>query len=501
MDLSWSQTQWTDFFQRVGLVASVYHFLDRIRDELKRDEIIVEEYYDPNEHLTNWVLTGVDLFTNVETTLGAGLLYVSIAANADNWDVNIWKDSTRVALVAKATDIAAGATGVLAEQNDSGISGTVDLAVGIAADTNIWLRPKCGLLRQINTLPIDDTFDSFLQVDMMDVLTDVVNGIGTSISKVESFVKRQLIPWISNKMQSQEKTYQSPLESVSGGTVSFVNRGVLLDLIDAMNDETTAGAQIVETPNIGSISEAFDADNVGVGTVGTPTWLEYAENCLVTLECTVETIGSEEFSVVAKMDKDGSRITAQNSLMVKKTYISTDVGIESMTLVRTIVDAGGENDHFEDWAFSGETSVNTNGGVLYCTYTAATKLLEIFSDTARAAGDLVASGTWDGIDGSTCTLTEQNESGLSGSVKIVQAAAADPLTTNTLEVDLQVFKEEDRIYLDYSRTRLSKFELFFGRLFKTELPHIVSNGHTIWDAFANRGYSGLLTELNKIALV
>lgn len=489
MDLSWSQSTWNNFFQKIGLVTSVYHALDRIRDELKRDDIIVDEFYDPNGYLTGWVLTGVDLFSNTDES---GLLYVSIVANVGNWDVNIWNDSARSVLVSKATNVAAGATGTLVAQGVYDVAGTVDLHAGVAADANIWLRPRCGLLKQINNLPIDDVFDSFIKSDMMSVLTDVVNGIATSISKSESFTKRNLITWIANKINSKESAYSTPVESVSGGTVSYEDEGVLRDLIDAMNDDTNAGAQTIETPAIGSISEAADADNVGAGTVGTPTWFEYAEQCVVTLECIVETIGSESFSVVARLSKDGTLITAQNNLTVKKTFLSTDIGINSMTLLRTIVDAGAEADHFDDWATSGETSTNSDDGVFYCSYDSVTKILSVYSDSGRAS--LVMQGTWDGVDGSTCTLTEQNSSGVSGSVKISQVGAVDPATTNTLEFDLQVFKEEDRIYLTYTRSAISQFELFFGRLFKTELPHDIG-APTIEDDYADRGYAGLETEL------
>lgn len=489
MDLAWTQPVWNNFFQRIGLISSVYHTLDRFRDELKRDDIIVDEYYDANEYLTNWALSGVNLFTNTDEK---GLLYVSIVPNNGNWDVNIWMDALRGSLVAKATAVAAGATGTLVEQNSSGLSGTVDLSAGIGADATIWLRPRCGLLQQIGNVPINDTFDSFLKADLMSILTNVVDGIATALSKSESFAKRYMIDWIGNKIGSQESTYSTPTETPSGGTISYENEGMLRDLIDAMEDDTNAGAQSIESPAIGSISESADVDNVGAGTVGTPTWFEYAEECIVTLECIVETIGSEAFSVVAKRSKEGTIMTAQNNLTVTKTYVSTDIGIKSMTLIRTITDSGDEANHFSDWAFSGETSVNTDDGVLYCGYVSGTKILSIYSDSGRS--ELVAQGTWDGVDGSTCVLVEQNSSGLSGSVKISQVGAVDPLTTNTLEVDLNVFKEEDRIYLTYTRAALSFLELFFGRLFKTELPFDNLGAHTIEDDYGNRGYSGLGTE-------
>lgn len=492
MDLNLGQTAWNNLFQRIGLVTSVYHALDRIRDELKRDDIIVDEFWDPNGYLTNWVLTGIDLFANTDV---AGLLYVEISANAANWDVELFTDVPRTVLVSKATNIAAGATGPLVEQNDSGISGTVDLDAGIAADAVIWLRPRVGLLAQISSLPIDDTFDSFLQADLMAILTDVVNGIATAISKSESFTKRYLINWISNKIKSQESSYSNPSESVSGGTVSFENEGILRDFVDAMNDETVPAVQTIEAPAIGSISEAADADNTGAGTVGTPTWFEYAEECLVTLQCIVETIGSELFSVVAKMNKDGSLVTAQNNLTVKKAFLSTDVGVKSMTLTRTIIDAGAQAGAVASWVINGELSTNTDDGELYGRIKddGGTRQIWIWSSEADRDADDTAAATLvlygERVGDGVMTLTEQNSLGLSGTVAVTYAAPG------VFDVNLQVFKIGDRIYLDYSRTAISDFELFFGRLFKTELPYDNAAAHTIEDDYANRGYAGLGTEI------
>jgi len=490
MDLSWAQATWNKLFERIGLVSSVYFLLRRIRDELKRNDIIVDEYWDPNEYLTNWALSGVQLFSNTDE---AGRLYVDIAANAANWDIEIFSDSTRLASVAKATNIVAGATGTLAEQNDSGLSGTVDLHAGIAADAIIWLRPRVGLLKQIDDMVIDDTFDSFLKTDMMSQLTNVVNSIGTGLSSVESFTRRYLIPYLAKKMETAESSVSNPVETATSGVITYEDAGILRDLIDAMNDDTNAGAQSVDTPAIGSSVESADADNVGTGTVGTPSYFEYMEGCMVTLECVTETIGSEAFEVTARRKDDGTLISSQNNLTIKKAYLSTDIGIKSMTLIRTVVvgDPGagaGEWDHFTDWLISGETSTNTTAGVIYSTYNSVTKLLNLYSDSGRAS--LVAHGTWDGVDGNYVVLSEDNDSGMTGSVKIEQKGAADPATTATLQCDLKPFKEEDKIYLDFTRSDHSFFELLIGRLYKSELPFSLA-ASTLSDLYANRGYSGL----------
>lgn len=194
MDLGWAQATWNKFFERAGLVTSVYFLLRRIRDELKRDDIIVDEYWDPNGHLDDWVLDGVQLFSNTDE---AGRIYVSIIDNGLNWDVELFNDSARGA----PSEVASGSivkldvpgTITLTESNDSGISGTVN-TTSMAASVVIWLRPRVGLLKQIDDMVVDDAFDAFLKTDMSAQLTNVITSIASSISSVESFSRRYLIP-------------------------------------------------------------------------------------------------------------------------------------------------------------------------------------------------------------------------------------------------------------------------------------------------------------------
>lgn len=274
--------------------------------------------------------------------------------------------------------------------------------------------------------------------------------------------------------------------------ITYEDAGILRDLIDAMNDETVAAPQTVETPTIGSAVESADAGNTGTGTVGTPTWFEYAENCIITLECVTETIGSEAFGVKARRKDDGTLISAQNNLTIKKVYLSTDIGISGMTLTRTIVDSGAQAAALASWVLNGETSTNTNDGRLYGrikdTGPGTRKVWLWSSESDRDADDTAATTLvlygellGDGV----MTLSAQNSSGLSGTVTVTYAI------DGVFDVNMQVFKEEDKIYLDFTRTSHSFFELFFGRLYKAELPSDNLGAHTIADDYANRGYSGL----------
>lgn len=78
------------------------------------------EALDTNNNLSTYTFSGVRPgFNTGYTTSGGAILYVSIATNV----INVYKDSARTALVMSGA--AAVGTVVLAEQNSSGISGTV----------------------------------------------------------------------------------------------------------------------------------------------------------------------------------------------------------------------------------------------------------------------------------------------------------------------------------------------------------------------------------------
>lgn len=105
------------------------------------------------------------------------------------------------------------------------------------------------------------------------------------------------------------------------------------------------------------------------------------------------------------------------------------------------VEAGDYANQCSNWVINGSTASNTNAGVLYwkLTDSAGTHTVSVYKDSGMASGALVASGT--GRDGSI-TLSEQNSSGLSGSVTVAYKSndtIGNTLTGTALNYGAQIF--------------------------------------------------------------
>jgi len=126
-----------------------------------------------------------------------------------------------------------------------------------------------------------------------------------------------------------------------------------------------------------------------------------------------------------------------------------------------IAEAGDVADQLSGWAISGTaTTSNTNGFILYYKLTdvAGTRTVDVYKDNGGV--NLVMSGSLVG-DG-TVTLTEQNSSGLSGSVIVAYTADDTTITGNTLTLTWNVTKKgtttwaQNRFYSTRNKTFLNE---------------------------------------------
>ncbi len=92
--------------------------------------------------------------TNANTD--SGVLYWKIVANGSNWDVEFYKDSSRTALVAKATNVATGAALQATAQNASGL--TVTWTVGSAPVATTTGTVDCNAFQTKNSSNVPDKF-------------------------------------------------------------------------------------------------------------------------------------------------------------------------------------------------------------------------------------------------------------------------------------------------------------------------------------------------------
>jgi hypothetical protein len=121
------------------------------------------------------------------------------------------------------------------------------------------------------------------------------------------------------------------------------------------------------------------------------------------------------------------------------------VGVQSLTInyARVITNVAGAavSDTPADWSETGESSDNTNAGLLYGTVAAngSNWDISLYSDASKPTASLVAKAT--NIAASAVfTATARNRSGLT----VIGKMAAGPAAGNTFTVDLKVFSTDGR---------------------------------------------------------
>lgn len=125
------------------------------------------------------------------------------------------------------------------------------------------------------------------------------------------------------------------------------------------------------------------------------------------------------------------------------------------------------NDSLEQIKLAGvvylASGANTDRGRLYASLTKSgvTVTLNLYKDDALAAGDLVTSGSVTDADGATITLTEDNTSGLTGSVILRDYVADD--TDLILYAALADDQDLDEIEANLSNLYLNS-ETHFGNI-------------------------------------
>ena len=505
MDLQAGQTFWTRLFQRLGVVSSVYQFLRRVRRELKDTAIRVEEYNDIGKYLSQWVLSGVVLGENTDKN---GLLYVKITMVGiylTDVKVELFTDSPRTSgLVASGTILAGSLPGIctLTEENSSGISGSIHVAASTAATDEIWLRPKIGMLGQIQNLPIDDSIDGYFIADMEARLTNVVNNIGSALSVVESFARTYMWPYIARKIDTGKSGVRDMTAQANAGVVSENWQEILKEFYDTLHDETDPGRQWWGTFGLAMTPITWDADNVGKGklsgwpfmpaAIGMYRW---GQSMVVTFECVSASIGLEAFQVVGRT-YDGASYRAEQRLTIDKSWLSPILGITGFTITHDPVDSGAEANHFSNWQVLGVLDSNSDGGKLYCTISGGGTVVDFYSDSGRTVK--VASGA---ISGGQLSISEFNGSGISGNATVT----GTPADGNGLEIDIKPFAVGDKFYANQVVTEVDQGRIEQGGEYLDALMGVVKfypqpgfGPAPIDEEVGDRGFSGLSTEIGTV---
>jgi len=467
--------------KRLGFIQRLEHEIEELIRKLSWLRVKIEERNDYNGWLSDWSLSGIQYDTNTDSY---GRIYVSVSYDGTSTTVSLYKDSARSVKVAEGSISGTSGTVSLSEVSSSGLSGSVYVDHGLASGESyesVYLvaRPDFPLILNWLGIEEEEEWTQEFREFATSLLADLTSAATSMLSSVRSAQREFMTRVWAALAKSTETTVSSQtVDTDDEGHTTVEYEGMAGLLRDRMEDlsESVKGTTI-------GYSVSSDPDNSGVGKLT----VQLAAHCrLVSIElvCTSDTKLSESFSVLGRAE-DGTVLSAEMDLTVAHDFKSPYLGIRNMILYRGAASVvGDESDHFSDWYFRGTSSTNTDDGVLYFKYTASTRKLEGFKDSGLADSDKVCEGTWDGGDGSTVTLSEYNNSGLSGTVKVSQVAGADPADTTNLQVTLSDFAEDDRFFVSLDYEDASHFNRYWGWQMSTPLP--TSDSPTIDEAWARR---------------
>ena len=466
VDLKKTQAEWTALFKEFIQYARPLNQFIKLRRRYVEDRNRVLEQFDVDQFTSNWKLSGVE--RGINSTEDAQL-FVKIddeTPGAGQAQIGLYKDSGLGApdLVAEG-DAADSSTLTLVEQNNSGISGTVDIGVVTASSTDRVLAVDIDEPLKARTAFEKDRVGNIALTAFLAQLTTIAaNILSTSVTlKADlenSFIRRR----ISDFLQSATTVIASSSDDLdTNGDVVVTLSGLLEELADAMDDESVAPKQFVK-PNVVTVDPAeFDPDNVGLGAMVTISTTENAPSGTMIFTCTtgVPDSLSETLGVVEKL-VGGQTLVPQQSLTIKKEWESSVLGVR-LRLDRQITDVNDGSSQVGTYIINGETVDNTDKGDIYQDLTdiAGTRTLDWYKDVARTL--LVATGTRVG-DG-VITMSEANGSGLSGSAVI--AFTVDDID---MIVKLNPFAEGDKITIPVSNDEAGALQTMFRSIFNFVFP-------------------------------
>lgn len=453
-------------------------------------------------HISALTLSGVDYGNNTSVE---GRLWVRFVANGGNWDVHFYKAAGGGGgdEVARVTNIAASATAALVAQNSSGLSGSLTLGANITGDVTDrhqllvvvdYPARLAKVLTQTDGIEDDVHSRRILQNLYARCASLEEQKIAAIVAAVEAWALGDSQNLVGRGLDFTNTAETQLVEDVAdpdaSGNVARSRGGWLYVVKDAMEDETVGGEIDVIRRVVAASAGSFSG-NDGSGAVASHT---PREKCLAgtwTFECVDDTLGKERFNFNFRATDRDFQINGTGP-QVKKEW-SGPLGFGPITLTRTLTktDTNSRFTAASTATVTGETSLNTDDGVLYISIVANGSNWDIsfFSASSRHISTLVAKAT-NIATSAAFTATEQNASGLNVVWQLSGTVAADA----TPSLDLNPFKVEnangirDRFTVTTSITGTpGLIQSLFAEEFDAELNSDTSGSESISDDYAKQG--------------
>lgn len=503
MNLGLTQTVWNRVSREMALWLAMEKVLtnEKRRYSTKRNRIQIRQIHNDNGFTGAFRLTGVKIGVNTNED---GRLFVRIA------DETPGANQARVSLY-KATGAGGGdlvaqgsannsTTLTLAEQNSSGISGTVPIGVVSASEANdshyLEVYPDWGLrARSIWDGSVNEDTDSLkAYMDMLPLQENAVNGQLANL-------KAAFSKWLGNRykilMESGQTTPIEARTKPEDGAIitSFV--GLLEDGRRNMADETSPAAQTIVKNVVAATAGTFPASNRGEGSADAPTVQEWAPIGTLKGVCSIDSAIGRELFDLSITDADGTTYVAENKLEVGEVFSDPKIGIFGLLVEHAYSFDAPDNNDFatvDDFDIENESASNTADGVLWLKIVAGTAdpakfSIEYYKSSSYDSGQLVGKTT-EGAANAIVTIKQRNSSGLGGTCKIGDS----PTAGETCELNLNPFRSSDddggvadEFTIEISSTSRGEFAECIARLFRYRLNSAASGAETIDDSYVSAG--------------
>ena len=472
------QAEYTRLFKEwveAGGIAA-YRMLKQIKKYFSRSIHVIYEYATDattrrDTYLSLWRLTGYKRGVNSKAD---GTLYIDLTdenpgAGSALVEVYDYSGGTLVASGSSTNN----STVTLAEQNNSGLSGTVYLGAP-AANADFDLVVESSYADRANDVDSDlsDRDESKMLSDIkgyaLSAADETADAFDEELARWKSNMDNYILKVIADKIESGSNYVISNMHTRnSDRSVTVTANGVLEDLRLQM---ARAAADIQyfanNTVTVPTLAQG-DATQQGDATLGSTVIREYIRPAQITFRCIKTLTGTpEEFRVEQAAFDGNGKITAYLNAFMGALWQDTQIGLTGQ-LTRVITDDHGGGD-LSAWSITGETSSNTDvaNNKLYGSIATvgATSTLIIYSDAAHA--NEVARGTGTTGGGAfTITFSSTGGSGLSGSV----TSADPPADDLDFDITLNIFEVNDTMTTTPTNDDASIWMNFIGLVYGVAL--------------------------------
>lgn len=405
-DLRRTKEEWERFLGReVGTFLALLRELQELEDKYtrQRTQVVVLNDAFGNVGPQGVVLAGVDLGRNTSVD---GVLITRVVGQADPRAVRLYRAPGAAAglLVAEGTG-PAGAVVALLPRNQSGISGTWDLAASATEDLTDRLR----------LFPVPDwavrvarVWDGSAEKDVraQEEVLAALRLVAARLRDARGIVRDAFAAW-ATRLGSRGAEFlgatsaglvlDSPARDDSGAVVRR-RTGFLPTLARAMQDDSVAGPQSVAGRVVKASPATFSPANDGKGRVAAHVPRETCPAARWVFRCVrgkdTGHGGREEFEGTAKVVGEDRELTLAG-VRVRQSYSGPE-GIGPFTLERLATKTGDPQDQVlapaDQAATAGERDGNTEGGILYWRVEKGPSGWDVgfFRSANRTLGELVA---------------------------------------------------------------------------------------------------------------